>query len=523
MFCTKCGAQLQENQKFCHVCGQVISDTNFYENASMYSQSQEVYTENENYNHPIEENYGGAPQIPVPKPIYQPPVAKKPLTKRKIAIIIIVSVLAVALLAGAITLVATTERRRMNRALKTQSWVEVTSAYSIAASRGKEEQACKAIIAYVNKATDKINSDFTVDIDTIKSESDVDTAMTNFLKKNWGDLFTYNDYSITYLYCTILNEDAQTVFEALEKMISSKENFYKAEFCMKHAEERGDYRDAMQLYMQVSPDDEVYSKAVENVKTASKAYIDALMKIVDEYMAKEDFSAAIKLLERELHTDSGNELSAEIKEAINSAKQASADKYVQRAAEAFKQGNIDEAVGCMEAVLSLFPENGAYKAKLEEYKMYKPFPLYVKKNMIKYEADEKFYCFPKWDVTQTANNNEEMPHSIAWFNNGTDITARGMLTYHINGNYDTLRGTLYLEDHSRDTEENAYIEIYGDGKLLYTSSKMASGIEPIEITCSVKNVQTLMVVLHAGKSENSWSTGYFGLSNLQIQKDVPQE
>lgn len=74
---------------------------------------------------------------------------------------------------------------------------------------------------------------------------------------------------------------------------------------------------------------------------------------------------------------------------------------------------------------------------------------------------------------------------------------------------------------------NAYFEVYGDGKLIYTSPKISAESLPIDIEFSVSGVQKLEIkFIGSGSSvwgvDAQWYGDYAALSNLTARKNIPQ-
>ena len=63
-------------------------------------------------------------------------------------------------------------------------------------------------------------------------------------------------------------------------------------------------------------------------------------------------------------------------------------------------------------------------------------------------------------------------------------------TYKINGEYSRISGTLFLTYDNKNTTTKPTIEIYGDGKLLYTAT-VTGGVEPISFNVDLTGVLEL--------------------------------
>lgn len=66
--------------------------------------------------------------------------------------------------------------------------------------------------------------------------------------------------------------------------------------------------------------------------------------------------------------------------------------------------------------------------------------------------------------------------------------------YKVNGKYRKMKGKLTLE--SKSAKKSSWIEIYGDGQLLYTSPDVKGGSEPVDFEVDLTGVLTLRIEAH---------------------------
>ena len=116
----------------------------------------------------------------------------------------------------------------------------------------------------------------------------------------------------------------------------------------------------------------------------------------------------------------------------------------------------------------------------------------------------------------------EYTHCIKWYNNNNG-KAKLQLEYVLFGKYNQLNGTLLLPQCDRDTNMVGYIEICGDGKIIYTSPKITSGVLPVEFSCDVTNVQSLTINFYGQGTGGFLGSGpNFAVSNLTVKKMFAQ-
>lgn len=71
--------------------------------------------------------------------------------------------------------------------------------------------------------------------------------------------------------------------------------------------------------------------------------------------------------------------------------------------------------------------------------------------------------------------------------------------YLLNGQYTAISGTLFQIYEKRSNSEEATLQIYGDGKLLY-QAKMSCGVQPIDFFVDITGVLELKVLF-----DNGWN------------------
>lgn len=252
------------------------------------------------------------------------------------------------------------------------------------------------------------------------------------------------------------------------------------------------------------------------------------MSLADKYIADGDWSAAISLLEganewceeaREYLGDYNEESGAYVAK-LNEVKKKYASQYAQKAEEYFKAGDVDAAIGSIEAAISIDPEGG-YDAKLSEYKLYLPLALYDENNVI-----SKGYRI-SFEKSTLSTNNKEYLNCISY--RYTKDCDPSKVSYYLEGKYDTVSGIclspkVNAEMHRKGT---AYFEVYGDGKLLYTSPKVQAESLPFDVSFSVKNVQKLEIKFIGSGSEvwgvdSQWYGDYIEICDLTARKNIPQ-
>ena len=482
-----CGASLNQGQAFCSQCGHAVPET------AKQTNDTSVITEQS-----------------VQSPSHA--AVKQPISKKKKTILFASSAVALIVAVLAIILFATADSREMKRALKTQNVDTVMRIYSRLLRKGKSDVADKEIVNYIEDATDTINEKFTYTIDPQNDVSEIPNYMHNtFMHSNWGNIFWDDGRSELY---DIESPEIENALDDFDAMANSKIAYYTGEYNMQGAEDYSDYSVAMNNYAKVLESDTLYSDSVEKYEQASNAYFDAVVALADSYISQNDYSAALSLLDDELETDDAA-TSAELQAKLTEIKKNYAAQYAEKAKSCFTSGDVNGAIGNIEAAIAIYPD-AAYQASLEEYNLYLPYSLYDNDNIL-INKELNGSCHIEDSVT--ANNGTVYQNVLSFYCDDSDVSELYRLTYQLSGKYDTVSGTVFLAQSDKSDTGVGYFEAYGDGKLLYTSPKVTAGVLPSDVKFDVSGVQTLEIRTY-GSASDFWGKS-MGIANLVAKKNIP--
>lgn len=486
MQCPKCQTELRNGTQFCTNCGQ----------------------------HIIIEQIKNATEGTT-KPAHTITVKNNKMRKEFIiATIVLLFVFAIVL--GVSLALSNSNTRVMQKALQNKDINRVQTLYNQAANDMKKRNSYdKVLLEYVKQIYVDLNEH---DFEEAAIQSGA-AAVTNYLKWEYGSLVTQSGND-GLAYC--MSGANQEEWEKLQKLIDSK-----IEYCVGVMTYKGEghYEDAIQRLTNVSESDASYTKAKQYLEECISAYIEKIMAQADTYMQNDDLSGSLSLLQsaEQFLTDAG--VSAElIQTKMQEVTLTYAEKYVAKAEEAFKNKDVDGAIGNMNAALELQPDNGEYQAKLAEYKTYEPLKLYLDKNELKTDK------FSSWSTVRReqeieANNGTIYKNCLELVPNITNVGHFLTNTYILEGKYNTISGTLFLPNEYKNDPVKGYFEAYGDGKLLYTSETIQSGVLPIDFSFSVSGIYKLEILFYGGDATSTYfnlGSGYsYAISNLLARKDFP--
>lgn len=247
-------------------------------------------------------------------------------------------------------------------------------------------------------------------------------------------------------------------------------------------------------------------------------YVNGIISQVDQLVASQDYSGALNLLDEAKNTLTNKNADQSVIDTIDTKVETVKSKYaaffVHKAKDAFAEKNADGAVENIKSALELTPDNAEYTALKMEYEKYLPFALYLEENMLSIENH------PFYRAEETANNNTVMSNNIMWTPEGSSEEVSA--TYSLGGNYDIVSGTIFCREKYKNDDYSGYIEVYGDGTLLYTSPEVGKNIIPQNFTCNVTGVQKLTLRFYGTpKSTAYYDAAAFGVSEIVAQKNFP--
>ena len=509
MTCKNCGSEIKSGARFCTNCGapveqqpvaQFVSDIATESAQHSFDVTGEIPSEQMGFHETAAANAQTAAD-----------------TSKKKNLVMIASAAAIAVIAVMALILAITSVTATNdlkKALDSKDAYQVNSVYDAARGDSSKIEKYDQVIA---DTIESMQSDLNAhDFDTA-ALSDAGSAVTDYASSQWGTLMYNPDGETLSGSVSSANESA---WESLTTLYDSKTNYCDGLYAYKT---NGDYEAAISSFTGVTEADSKFDDTATMIGECADAYISATLTAVEEKIAEGDINGGLQLLNAaEAYLDecglssgeTAQQLTAKIEETLASY----ADTYAQKAETCFKDKDVNGAIGNMEVAMELQPDNADYQTKYATYQQYIPFELYLEDNVLYEDETGDIYGIVEFDDTQESNNNQTMTHSMRWWNNNDeDDGSSWNVYYNLEGKYDLVTGTIFLDNYSKDNKASVYFKAYGDGKLLYTSPKVSAGVLPQKIQFDVSGVQKLTLSFYGSESTNG------GVSNLVAQKAFPTE
>lgn len=499
MICKNCGCEINDNVKFCTNCGVKIEpEENYFESDT--TESSEV---NDSNNMEIISSGNGAYEESL--------ISDNGLQYKKKLFIISIVIAVLAIIIAAIALIINfTSARPMREALAANNGDLVNSVYSEAyGNETKIKKYDELIGDKIDEVSSSVNS-YSFDEPAMQNGDD---AVTDYLQSEYGTLiYNPNGQSVESCISSANSGD----WNALKNLLDSKGYYCSGIYEYKT---ESDYESAIADFSNVIADDSGYDNALTMIGECVDGYIDSTLVAVDESIANGDISGGMELLNSaKSYLDSCGVDSTEIQQKIDETLVTYANNYAQKAEASFKEHDVNGAIGNIEVAMQLQPDNGDYKTKYDTYQQYLPLYLYDEDNCLSIEQENTGigYFGLEFDDYLNSNEHEEMPHSLTWSSITDDEYIA--INYNLEGKYNSVTGTFFLSESARDWDVDAmdasYFEVYGDGKLIFTSSKFSAGSLPEKISFDISGINKLKIVMHGAPK--------VGVSNLTAQKDFPE-
>ncbi len=376
--------------------------------------------------------------------------------------------------------------------------------------KGLEKRYDKILDMYANdEIKDKELEDFFELIDELKIDTD-DDGYDKFYSaylgleyekeyyKNGLDYLEDEYYSDAIYYFELIDEESPLYEDAQAKLAEAQEKIVEEKLSeVQEYIDNENYSsaiDTLEYYEDELKGNEEYEKMLA---TAEEGAIAEVKATVDEYFADYDYYNAYYYLSDQIYYYSDID---EIQTMYDNVAEDYAAYMLAVAKEKSDAEDFESAANILEIAMDeLGDDNADINDAYLEYKSY--LPTYI--NTLDYFASNgSLYN------SDTDNTGTEHQYSLYMDGWGED---NYWVEYLINGNYNVFEGVCGVSYYERSTTDSKYFEIYGDGKLLYTSPTMTQSVQPVEFAINVTDVEVLKISYPATSGSNSIATLYDGL------------
>lgn len=159
-------------------------------------------------------------------------------------------------------------------------------------------------------------------------------------------------------------------------------------------------------------------------------------------------------------------------------------------------------------------DDEALQQAIDTYQSY--MPVYLAD--LDYFESYKGFTRAKENLTDNLGNAHNKPIGVgdSYGYNGPPNVYE---VYKLNAGYERMTGCFYLRYINRNDKKSGTLNIYGNDKLLYTSSGMKAGVEPVTFDIDLTGVDLLKVEFDTGRE---YACGYFQLGDAILYPVPPQ-
>mgnify|MGYP000220428570 CR=1 FL=1 len=262
---------------------------------------------------------------------------------------------------------------------------------------------------------------------------------------------------------------------------------------------------------------------IEKYKIAYEDFeVEQLLQEASALGSQEKYGEAYQLLNNKQNEFSDR---AEIESAVSEYKAKYKESMIKQA-EAALIGERDyhKAFSIMAQALIVLSDDSDFIEKQEYYSSFEPIwlgdvePFLEQDENVGFFGAEGHFYFRDDGVTDNVGNMyENYFYALRSLNGGTNS-----IVYRLDGNYDTLTGTIVVPDYQKNRDNIGWYKIYCDNKLVFDSGKLGKGVLPIDVNISLTDVVELKIEIHSiAYMSGGAYCGYF--ADAYLKKSIPQE
>lgn len=342
------------------------------------------------------------------------------------------------------------------------------------------------------------------EINSFLSENSVSDETYNYISEQLAFLDELNESKSNYEKANeeFENADYEDAMEYYDMVIEKDSNYQTAQGLVEESKKK--FIEVTDEQAQIYIDDGKYLKAIEVYESAQKVYDDGSIdgKIADieadykssleaqaaEYENNGEWSSAINTYETLYDYFKDESYKVNITDVTNKCINAAIDEAEQYLSE----GNTTDAKAVIKTAEIYVGDDAELEDELARIESFEPVSLM---DLDTFYTETGYAKIEDW-------GSEDKDNLGNTYDAGMLIDLPGVgnydasIAYMINGEYDILSGKFVLHSESKNKTNEKYtiqLYIYGDGKLLYTSSVMRGGVLPEEVSVDISGVIELII------------------------------
>lgn len=487
-YCGKCGAQNEDDKKFCVTCGN---------------------------------------QFKTAAPVINDQKEERPKKKFKKVKLIFGIIMAGILVAGVLFLsFYLSNKESLKREIEAEKWTDAKSRYEKMLENGAEEEARETLTKiaekyqenYVEKELSfeevqkKLNeimeiSDNVAEIAKIMESIDalsVSRSAFDLAEKYWEE----QDYENALMQYQLVIESDENYQTAQEQFDAGKE-MYKTQVISEVEKKAGSgaYSDAIQILQKAGAilgSDEELSSYLKKYELADITHT------LSEYEKNEDYASAISLLSENKELYENNQgLQADYEKYVTEYKK----QLFANAKESYDSESYASAIEVLNKGLKIIPNDAEVTAKIEAYKECTPVEL-QSLNVLATENARTLSNKYKGDSDEDLYGN--VYHGYSDFGMGLLADESVFVEYLCEGKYTNFKGRIYVP---KTASENCFLQlrIYADGVKIYESDFMNRKSKALDFDVDISQAESLKVEVY-----NPDSYGSMHLVDAYVYKSMSE-
>lgn len=322
------------------------------------------------------------------------------------------------------------------------------------------------------------------------SADSYENGMSEYEKENYSSAISY--FKMVYEIDSLHYDDAVDKISECEELLSNqkKENIHNLIKDKKYSEAR------QEINSLSSTDSSLAEELFAELETAISSGIDDK---INSYFSEFNYNGAYDYIYNLYEEYGFNNL----KSRLDGLKDEFIAYSLSTAEENAADNNYEAASAVVQQTMNTIgEENEDLISAYNEYRLH--LPIYI--------VDMSYMsCVNEVNKENTLEDNVGNMYHNGLFMCKSYYSGEGSAEYYIQGKYKSFSGTIAVPSGNESTDKTAYFEVYGDGKLLYTSPVMGKSSFPENFEIDVTGVKVLKISYPESNKKANMATIYDGL------------